>query len=77
MSFNYEEEMEIESKFIDESLISMIKTHRFIYDESQPVEGDRKKLIEETFEHISTTISKSLVFHEISGMYFIFFFCYT
>lgn len=64
-----QELVELESKFIDEKIIQLVKKYSFIYDQSEPVEGDRNDLIENTFDYIASKISNSdvVVYHELTG----------
>lgn len=65
---NIQEYVKSEKKYIDKVMISMIWKYPFIYDQSLPVEGDRKKIIEETFDYIASKISETALYHELIGM---------
>lgn len=66
-SLDIQKTVEVERKFIDETMISMIKKYSFIYDLSVHVEGNRKKVIEETFDYIASKLSNVVVYHELIG----------
>lgn len=62
-----QEYVEIERKYIDETMISMVKKYPFLYDPSVQVDGNRDDVIEATFDYIASKLSSIAVYHDLIG----------